>query len=276
MADVHPELKKLLRSGSRKKKKRRRRGPFWETSWFLSACLAALIGATAYAVWPASEDELFAQAQPLMESDDVVQWSDAVRLYLQPMIDRFPDGQHAEQARQFIDQVQVSRLKRRLVNSARVNLDPKSEPERLFMEAWRFEQFGDRITALDQYRSIIVLLKAKENPSADSEDRYFVQLAEAQIADIEATVDTSADRITFVNSSLLQADEFLTSGRLVEAQKIWNSIIALYASNQEFSPQLEYARARIRGDTPPELTLSAAPDNPTDESLESSSQTASD
>lgn len=264
MADVHPELKKLLRGGRRKKKKRRRKGPFWETSWFLSACLATLIGATAFAVWPASEDELFAQAQPLMESDDVVQWSDAVRLYLQPMIDRFPDGQHAEQARHFIDQVEVSRLKRRLINSARVNLDPKSEPERLFMEAWRFEQFGDRITALDQYRGIIVLLKTKENPSTDSDDRYFIQLAEAQVADIEATVDTSADRITFVNSSLVQADEFLTSGRLVESQKIWNSIIALYASNQEFAPQLEYARARLRGDSLPELTLTPQIGDPND------------
>ena len=276
MAEVHPELKKLLKgAGKKKKKKRRRKGPFWETSWFLSACLVALIAAVTVAVWPASEDQLFAQAQPMMESDDVVQWGDAVRLYLHPMLERFPDGQHAEQARNFIDHVAISRLKRRLINSARVNLDPKSEPERLFMEAWRFEQFGDRITALDQYRSIIVLLKAKDKPSVDSDDHYFIQLAEAQIAEIEATVDTSADRITFVNASLLQADEFLTSGRLVEAQKIWNSIIALYSSNQEFSPQLEYARARLRGDSPPELTLTAQSADPADASPESSDQPTS-
>lgn len=256
MAEVHPELKKLLKGGSRKKKKKRRRkGPFWETGWFLSSCLAALIAAVTIAVWPASEAELFAQAQPLMESDDIVQWRDAVKLYLQPMLERYPEGQHADQARSFIDKVEVSRLKRRLINSAKLNIEPESEPERLFMEAWRYEQFGDRITALDQYRSMIVLLKTKENEQAQPADRHFIQLAQTQIADIEATVDTSADRITFVNSSLSKADEFLTSGRLVEAQKIWNSIIALYATNQEFTPQLEYARARLRGDTPPELTL---------------------
>ena len=211
----------------------------------------------------------------MMESDDVVQWGDAVRLYLQPMLERFPDGQHAEQAHTFIDHVHVSRLKRRLINSARVILDPKSEPERLFMEAWRFEQFGDRITALDQYRSIIVLFKAKDKPSVDSDDRYFIQLAEVQIADIEATIDTSADRITFVNASLLQADEFLTSGRLIEAQKIWNSIIALNASNQEFSPQRKYAQARLRGDSPPELTLTAQSTDPTAPSPESTDKTTS-
>lgn len=256
MAEVHPELKKLLRNGSRKKKKKRRhKGPFWETGWFLSSCLLALIVAVTVAVWPASEAELFAQAQPLMESEDVVQWRDAVKLYLQPMLDRYPDGEYAAQARGFIDKVEVSRLKRRLINSAKLNIEPESEPERLFMEAWRYEQFGDRITALDQYRSMIVLLKAKENKEERSSDRHFIQLAQSQIDEIEATVDTSADRITFVNSSLQKADEFLTSGRLVEAQKIWNSIIALYATNQEFAPQLEYARARLRGDTPPDLTL---------------------
>lgn len=277
MREVHPELKKLLRSG-KKKKKRRRKGPFWETSWFLSACLAALIGAVAFAVWPASEDELFAQAQPLMESDDIVSHSDAVKLYLEPMLGRFPDGKYANQARSFIDQVAVSRLKRRLINSARLNMDPESEPERLFMEAWRFEQFGDRITALDQYRSMVVLLKSKEkspdNPDTDaSGNRYYIQLAQSQIADIEATVDTSADRISFVNSSLLRADEYLTSGRLVEARKIWNSIIALYSSNQEFTPQLEYARARLRGDSPPKLTLESQPDEPRSSSTDDTQQT---
>lgn len=271
MATVHPELKKLLKKSGAKKKKRRRQGPFWETSWFLSGCLAALVGAVTVAVWPASEEELFAQAQPLMESDDIVSHRDAVKLYLEPMLGRFPDGKHTDQARAFIDQVEVSRLKRRLINSARLNMDPESEPERLFMEAWRFEQFGDRITALDQYRGMVVLLKAKDdakrepgdNKSAEEESdhRYYIQLAQLQIADIEATVDTSVDRISFVNSSLLQADEFLTSGRLVEAQKIWNSVIALYSSNQEFAPHLEYARARICGDEPPELILSPETDD---------------
>jgi hypothetical protein len=164
MAQVHPELKKLLKtSGKKKKKKRHRQGPFWETSWFLPACLVALIGAVTFAVWPASEEELFAQAQPLMESEDSVGHGDAVKLYLEPLLRRFPAGKHADQARTFIDHVKVSRLKRRLINSARLNMDLKSEPERLFMEAWRSEQFGDRITALDQYRSMVLLLKAKEN-----------------------------------------------------------------------------------------------------------------
>lgn len=271
MATVHPELKKLLKKSGKKKKKRRRQGPFWETSWFLSGCLAALIGAVAFAVWPASEEELFAQAQPLMESDDIVSHRDAVKLYLEPMLGRFPDGKHADQARTFIDQVEVSRLKRWLINRARLNMDPESEPERLFMEAWRFEQFGDRITALNQYRSMVVLLKAKDDAKRDPGDtesaekgfdhRYYIQLAQLQIADIETTVDTSVDRISFVNSSLWQADEFLTSGRLVEAQKIWNSVIALYSSNQEFTPQLEYARARLRGDMPPELVLDPQSDS---------------
>lgn len=256
MREVHPELKKLLKASARKKKrKRRRKGPFWETGWFLSACLVALIGAVTFAVWPASEAELFAQAQPLMESDDIVQWRDAVKLYLHPMLERYPDGQHAAQAREFIDRVEVSRLKRRLINSARLNMDPETEPERLFMEAWRYEQFGDRITALDHYRSMVVLLKAKDKVKEQPDNRYYIQLAQSQIADIESSVDTSVDRITFVNSSLLQADEFLTSGRLVEAQKIWNSIIALYSTNQEFAPQVEYARARLRGDTPQKLNL---------------------
>ncbi len=64
MFELNPDLKKAIRKGAkRKKKKKRDKSPFYERTWFLSLCLAVLIAGVTWAVWPASESELFAQAQ---------------------------------------------------------------------------------------------------------------------------------------------------------------------------------------------------------------------
>ena len=60
---------------------------------------------------------------------------------------------------------------------------PAHEGERLYCKALRFEQFGDRLTALDKYQGMVSVLK----PEGD--DRPFVLLARRQIATI--TLDTS-------------------------------------------------------------------------------------
>ncbi|MCH7689001.1 MAG: serine/threonine protein kinase, partial [Planctomycetes bacterium] len=55
--DVHPGLRKLLRSNKKKKKKRKKKKfvPFYERTLFLMACLFLLIGGITWAVWPLNE-----------------------------------------------------------------------------------------------------------------------------------------------------------------------------------------------------------------------------
>ena len=239
--DVHPGLTTLIEKKKRKKKKRKDDSPFYERTWFLVACLFLLVGGVVWSMWPASEQELFRQAQVLMETDDPVQWQEAKDRYLAPLLERFPEGEHADQARTYLEEIEMHRAERRAFTNARLGREPESEAERLFVEAWRFEQFGDRVTAVEKYRSLSELLKGRQDA------RAYVALARRHAAAIEAQDTETGDRVELVNQALERADQLFEDGQVLEARKIWNSIVTLYASNLEFEPQVKRARARLSG-----------------------------
>lgn len=240
------EIRRLV--APRRKKPAADAGPFYERTWFLAGCLALLVAGVAYALWPASEETLFARAQPLMESADPVAWQTARREYLEPLLERFPQGKHAAWARQQVDVIEMHLAEQRLRNHARLGRLPTSEAERLYGEAWRYEQFGDRVTALERYRALLDLLPDDES------NRPFLNLARRQIAAIESNAEPT-DRLQLVESALERAEEQHRQGQVLEARKTWSSVVALYADNQELEPLVARARKRLEG-----LDDSAAPD----------------
>ncbi len=225
----------------KRKKKRKKDGPFYDQAWFLVACLLLLVGGITWLMWPASEDELFAAAQELMQSEEPYQWDDARRKYLEPLLERFPDGTHAEQAQQYIAQIEMHRAEQRTRLKLRLGQPAENEAQRLFIEALRFEDFGDRITAIEKYESMIELLKGNQ------EGEIYSMLASKHIADIGKSGTSPEDRIQFVTENLRRADAYHDSGRTVDARKIWTGIVELYESNQELQPLVKRAQDRLDG-----------------------------
>ena len=228
------ELKKLL---AKKKKKKKATGPIWERSWFLAACLVVLIGGVTWALWPLSEEKLFAKAVPLMQSDDPGKWQDACRMYLEPLLQRFPDGQHAAEALEFRDKLEMHRTERGIETRLRLGQDPKSEPERLYLQARNFEKFGDSLTAKEQYRSMIELLKDREK------DRSYLNLAKRQLGSLESKAGESQDRKQIVNAALKKARTLYFNDVKSAAKETWRSIIELYANKAEFADEVAEAQA---------------------------------
>lgn len=186
-----------------------------------------------------SEDQLFARAEALMKSEEPTDWGDAYDKYLKTYQQKFPEGKHAGQVQQYVDQVEMHQAERRARATAKTGRDPNSEAERLFLEADRYEKFGDRISALEKYESMVVLLKDRE------QDRAFVMLAKKRIQEIEAAGGDPVDRVQMVDQSLARADELAQQGKTIEARTIWNSIMTLYAGNQELEVQVRQARQRL-------------------------------
>lgn len=248
------ELIKLLKGDKKKRRKKKKtHSPFYDQAWFLAVCLLLLIGGVSWTLWPPSEQELFASAQPLMESSEPYKWKDAQRMYLQPLLERFPDGHYAQQAREFIEKIEVHDVEQRAKKTLRLGGEPKSEAERLFLEAYRFEQFGDRVTALEKYAGMTELLKNRKD------DQSYVRLARQHIAAIEQAGTEAADRSQLVSDALTRAEGLYAEGKVVEARTIWNSIVTLYASNLEMEPQVREARARLVGrDTEPAAAIEAS------------------
>lgn len=230
------EVRRLL------KKKRRKKGdssPFFEQTWFLGLCLAAVVGVVVWSVWPKSEETLWAKARELMDSNDPLDWNRANEEYLSKLQKRFPDGKSAAFVTESIDKIEMKKAEDRLMNKMRLGKDPTSEGERLYAQARRYELFGDRVTALEMYDSMIQVL------ADQGETRPFVNLARRQKAQIELASDGRPDRLKIVTEALQKADELYKNGSVVEANKIWNSIVSLYENNKELRPLVRKARLHL-------------------------------
>ncbi len=231
-----------LRRIHRRRTTRRDTSPFYERVWFLALCLTAVIGIGVWSLLPPSEDDLFAKAKPLMESEDAVDWKRAEESYLISLKERFPNTKYADQIKQFDGRFAMHRAEKRVVNNQRLGRPPQSESERQYGEAWRFEQIGDRLTAWQKYDALVSLFSKSE----DAEDRAYVNLARRQIRLLKSEQGPGDDQSAFVMKQLNRASNLAMTGNLLKARRVLDSLISLYDGNQELQPLVERAREQLR------------------------------
>jgi hypothetical protein len=159
--------------------------PFYERMWFLAGCAALVLGLCTWAFWPASEEQLFAKAEGLMASGERVQWMEAREIY-RKLLAKFPDGVHAEQARQHLEQIEMKSAQIRMETSLRFGRPGKTEGERRYAKAWEREEAGELPEALALYEELI------EKVDANGDDAPFVKLARQQIEKLKPAVALAA------------------------------------------------------------------------------------
>jgi len=231
--------KGLLRKKKKKKRKPQLDTPIFEKTWFLVGALALLLMVVAYALWPDSPAQKFAKAEALMKTGESVDQRKALNDYLLPLAQDYPNEEFSPQVRAYIDEVEMRKAEESILTRSKVGLtEPKSEAERLYVRAYEFEQFGDRISALEKYQSIVKVLD--EN---DETARPFVNLSRRQIAKIESG-DTNDNRAELVRDALDRADNFYLNGETIKAKGVWKSVITLYQDNRELAPLVRRARDR--------------------------------
>jgi hypothetical protein len=241
-ATAAAELKAAL--GKKKKKKKRDVSPFYERLWFLGLCLMLLVGSVyGFYWWRNREEYLFAKAEALMTTENETAWISARDYYLKPLLAKYPEGKRSGQAQEHLDKIELTFLERQARSRAMRNVAPKTPSEAVFMEADRYERFGDRITALHKYESLIDIFK---NETGDH--RLFVQMANQRVEKMKADGIDKLDVAQIVEGALRRADELEATGQAgkrIEARNIWSSIVDLYADNQELAPHVEIARQRL-------------------------------
>jgi serine/threonine protein kinase len=234
-----------------KKKKVRNRDPddenaepatsFWERPVVLVAALVAIIGVIIFLLWPLNESQMRSRAESLLRTDNDVRWNDARDKYLQPMLEKFPMGQHAEWAQEQLDRIEMHNGEERMRRNMRIGREPSSEGERKYAEALRFERFGDRVTALDKYQGIVKLLKD------EPKERPFVNLAKRQIEILESNPPSVEELKRFLQDKMTEADKLYNEGDVLGARKIWEGIVSLYNGNQEMTSFVEQSQTRLEG-----------------------------
>ena len=195
-----------------------------------------------YFMWPLNESQMRGKAEELLAQNSRNALNRAKTSYLIPMMEKYPDGEHAAWAQDQVDRVNMVQAEHALSVKLKRNFPLKNEGERLYAEANEFERFGDTATALDRYRSMETLLSDKE------EYRPFVNLARRQIASIEREGVDEGEAARIIQAKLDEAERLNEAGQVVAARKIWYSVVELYGNNGNVAPLVNKAQERLAKD----------------------------
>ena len=223
--------------------------PIYERTWFLGACLMSLVGVVVWLMWPEGLEKKYARCQAAMQvekfegiadfdSVEVSGWQN-VSADLDEIVNSYPDTPQATDARRWKDMIDMVREDRQSKNNVKFDRDPKSEGERLYVAARKFEEFGDKYSAIERYEAMQTLLKS------DEDSRPYLNLARHRSDLIKQGIDPKSSRIAFVEAQLKKADDEFLTGDKVPAREKWQSIVKLYADDVPCEGIVKRARARL-------------------------------
>lgn len=244
------EVKEALAAAAEKRKKRRKKRRAAETPWYekpavLGGVLAAVVLGVGYVIFGAlnpSEEELYAAAVAGMAGDDLVVWDDTRRGAIEPLLARYPDSPHADEARAWLDQIAMAKRVKQVKTFAALGKPPKSDAEQLYREANKFEAFGDRLTAVSRYRDMAQILeKSLDDPGSAEENRIFMQIARQRVAEIEAEGGLLG-RDELLRNALADAYASFRTGDVLDARKTFNAVIDTYGGVAECAPYVTLSR----------------------------------
>lgn len=213
--------------------------PFFERAWFLVLALIVGLAGIAWILWPLNENQLRERAERLIAQQTGASLHQAKQGYLEPLLKRFPAGQHAAWAAEQLDEIEMHETEHAIEVKLKRGLPLTEEGERLYAEALRFENFGDRATALDKYKSIERLL------AGDARYKPYVGLARRQIRRISGQSGTVGEAARIVNAKLSEAEKLRDQGDLIAAREIWYGIIELYSDRTDVLPLVQVAQQRL-------------------------------
>jgi hypothetical protein len=173
-----------------------------------------------------------------MASTEPTDWDVARDKYVVPLLEEKPEFEHAAELHEFLERIEIARLERQLEGKIKRDAKPADEKERLYMLAYQYEMFGDRVSAIAQYQAMQTLLGGQD-------DSVLLKLVRKRQRDLEASGTTQTDTLKTVNTAMCAAENASKAGRAVEAREKWQSVVTLYKANQELARQVEYAEARL-------------------------------
>jgi eukaryotic-like serine/threonine-protein kinase len=178
--------------------------------------------------WSRSDPEdLWAQAQPLMHSDDPADWERAWTEYLEPLARRYPD-RYAEEIKAFRSRTEPAAELRRALTAGRT-VKIASEAERFYQDGVKLCQAGDFAGARGEWERVVTAFAGIE-----SEARW-VDLSRQAIGRLPPQ-DGALKRpasLAAIKSALAREKALRTEGKSAEADAVLNALESLYRDDPD-------------------------------------------
>lgn len=178
------------RKRARKKKQKRDtdRKPLSLGTLGLAAGLLGLVALITFLMWPESAEQLYAKAQPLMNSATPTDWDDADRRYLKELDRRFPDHPYKDEVKALRDKIALNRARNRGERIVRGLFVPDGDTEELFVRVAKLAS-----EAVEQQREHVALvhwqeLAAQLKRENRAEARGWLLLAQSNAREMEAVL----------------------------------------------------------------------------------------
>lgn len=262
----------IARPKVRKKKKRKRdAGQFYEQTWFLVTCLILVLGAGYWLSRPPGEETLYLKARAAMESRDETAQREAREDYMLPYLERFPDGQFAEEMQRWKDDVQVDVLLAQAEKKLKGGREPRNDLEGTFIAARAIAADSER-HPLEYIEALYAFERQLQawSESPDSLPADFLEDADSdqdldpkeRIRDWTLVVRRELDaareqllnddkRDAVIAERMAEAEAAWQSGERETAVPIWVTFREVFYGVRDVEAWYTYARRRANGESHP-------------------------
>ncbi len=252
---------KSLIGSKKKKKKKKKKGPVFEQTWFLAACLLALIGATAWMLRPHGEEWYAAKWRDAMQGDEYAQ-RDTLEKHIDPYIEKFPEGKHIDEARERSAELHANMLEPQLKNLARID-KPIEEPFKaacveaarledeeglLYVPTWETPPTtplpSNPLPAMQRWHKLINQGQKISNPT--DEVRWLLVVCRNHHEYFRRKLMAAPDARAMFYERMQKAEERFAEGDAdkQEAMAIWSYCYDEFKKIDRFADFAEYARQR--------------------------------
>ena len=217
------------------------------TTAMIAASLVVVVTVMSLLMWwvlqPPSEAKLYRQAKAAMDREVTDRSLIQARRALVPLLKRYPEGEHAEEAAEMLESVRAQLAERRMRRRYRLSRNPANETEELIVQAWQLEEVGDRQNALKFYQ------EAFNIEPEDEEAEDFHLLAKRKIAtlekDIEENEPTLEEQRARIIEQLARAAQLRADGDVVEAGELLRTMEASIGDNEELQDLVDQIKGLL-------------------------------
>lgn len=197
--------------------------------------------------WPRpTVEELYAQAQPLMQSDDPADWDRAMTDYLEPLQLREPD-QYSREISDFRKKIQDHRRLRKAIDDG-FKVQKLFDAEQQYQLGLQAAQLGDFQRAKAIWVSLIHIHEndtSASSPIAQTR-QALLQLDEKSKEFPDRLQAAEAQRKEAFQVALLQVKALQTQGQVVEVRQLLDSLFVLYGHLPECRQLLQEIEIQLK------------------------------